>query len=102
MCIFAKHNMVKDPPFSRIDLISCRNVLIYFGPELQKKTIRILFYALSPKGYLMIGSSETVGEFAGLFSVVDKKNTIYAKNAEQSRPHFEAPAVEYGKENAVG
>ena len=50
----------------------------------------------------MIGPSETVGEFAGLFSVVDKKHTIYAKKAEQSGPYFEAPAVEYGKEKAVG
>ncbi len=102
MCIFARHNMVKDPPFSKIDLISCRNVLIYFGPELQKKTVRILFYALNPGGFLMIGPSETIGEFGGLFSVVDKKGSIYAKKAEPSRQYFEAPAVEYGKEKAVG
>ncbi len=102
MCIFAKHNMVKDPPFSKIDLVSCRNMLIYFGPELQKKTVRILFYALNPKGFLMIGPSETVGEFDGLFSVVDKKGSIYAKKAEPSRQYFEAPAAEYGKENAAG
>ena len=51
MCIFAKQNMVKDPPFSKIDLISCRNVLIYFSQELQKKAVRILFYALNPKGF---------------------------------------------------
>ena len=98
MCIFAKQNIVKDPPFSKIDLISCRNLLIYFGPELQKKSIRTLFYALSPKGFLMIGPSETVGEFTGLFSVVDKKHTIYAKKAGHSGQYFEAAAVEYGKE----
>ncbi|SPQ02039.1 putative Protein-glutamate O-methyltransferase [Candidatus Sulfobium mesophilum] len=102
MCIFAKHNMVKDPPFSKIDFISCRNVLIYFGAELQKKTVRILFYALNPKGFLMIGPFETVGEFDGLFSVVDKRGAIYAKRAEPSMHHFEAPAVEYGKEKADG
>ena len=102
VCIFAKQNMVKDPPFSKIDLISCRNVLIYFGPELQKKTISILFYALNPRGFLMIGPSETVGEFAGLFSMVDKKHTIYARKAEQSRSYFEAAAVEYVKEKAGG
>ncbi len=101
MCIFAKQNIVKDPPFSKIDLISCRNVLIYFGPELQKKAVRILFYALSTKGFLMIGPSETVGEFAGLFSVADKKNTIYAKKADLSKQYFEAPVVEYGKEKAA-
>ena len=88
MCIFAKQNMVKDPPFSKIDLISCRNVLIYFSQELQKKAVRILFYALNPKGFLMIGPSETVGEFAGLFSVVDKKHTIYAKKAEHVKAAF--------------
>ena len=102
MCIFAKQNMVKDPPFSKIDLISCRNVLIYFGQELQKKAIRILFYALNPKGFLMIGPSETVGEFAGLFSVVDKKQTIYAKKAEPPIQYFGEPAVEYGREKAAG
>jgi two-component system CheB/CheR fusion protein len=102
MCIFAKQNMVKDPPFSKIDLISCRNVLIYFSPELQKKTISILFYALNPKGFLMIGQSETVGEFAGLFSVVDKKHTIYSKKAETSVQYFEAPLIEPGKEKTVG
>lgn len=101
VCIFAKQNMVKDPPFSKIDLISCRNVLIYFNPELQRKAVRILFYALSPKGFLMLGPSETVGEFAGLFSIVDKKHALYAKKAEPSRQYFEAPAVEYGKEKAV-
>ncbi len=101
MFIFAKQNIVKDPPFSKIDLISCRNLLIYFGPELQKKAVRILFYALSRKGFLMIGPSETVGEFAGLLSVVDKKHTIYAKKADLSKQYLEAPAVEYGKEKAA-
>ena len=100
MCIFAKQNMVKDPPFSKIDLISCRNVLIYFGQELQKKAIRILFYALKPKGFLMIGPSETVGEFAGLFSVVDKKHTIYVKKTEPLMKSFDATPAEYDKERA--
>ena len=101
MCIFAKQNIVKDPPFSKIDFISCRNMLIYFGPELQKKAIRIFFYALNPKGFLMIGQSETVGEVAGLFTMTEKKNAIYAKKVEQSMQYFEASAVEYGKEKVV-
>jgi two-component system CheB/CheR fusion protein len=101
MCIFAKHNIVKDPPFSRVDLISCRNVLIYFGPDLQKKAIQTFLYALSPKGFLMIGPSEALGEFAGFFSVVDKKNTIYAKKAGQAGSHLEETAVESGKGKAV-
>lgn len=101
MCIFAKHNIIKDPPFSRVDLISCRNVLIYFGPDLQKKALQLLFYALSPKGFLMIGPSETLGEFAGLFSVVDKKNTIYAKKAGQAGLHLDKAAIEYVKEKSI-
>lgn len=94
MCIFAKQNMVKDPPFSKIDLISCRNLLIYFGQELQKRAISTVSYALNPKGFLMIGPSETVGEFADLFSVVDKKHAIYAKKAEQSKFRVEQSSKE--------
>jgi len=100
MCIFAKQNIVKDPPFSKIDLVSCRNVLIYFGSELQKKAIRILFYALNPLGFLMIGPSETVGEFAVFFSVVDRKNTIYEKKADAPRQYSEAPPAGYDKAKA--
>jgi len=102
MCIFARQNMVKDPPFSRIDLISCRNVLIYFGPELQKKTLRILYYALKPEGFLLIGPSESVGEFADLFSVEDKRHTVYAKKAERSVPDFQSPPLDFGKDKSAG
>jgi two-component system CheB/CheR fusion protein len=69
MVVFATQNVVEDPPFSRIDLISCRNLLIYMGPELQKKLILLFQYALNPDGYLFLGSSETVGEFVDLFAV---------------------------------
>lgn len=86
MCIFARQNLVKDPPFSKIDLISCRNLLIYFGRELQQRAARILFYALNPKGFLMTGGSETLGQFADFFSAVDKKNTIYSRKPGSSRP----------------
>jgi two-component system, chemotaxis family, CheB/CheR fusion protein len=100
MCIFARQNLVKDPPFLKIDLISCRNVLIYFGPVLQKKALPILHYALNPTGFLMLGTSETVGEFSGLFALVDKKNKIYSKKSSLSRLHFEQPLEGYGKEKA--
>jgi two-component system, chemotaxis family, CheB/CheR fusion protein len=100
MCIFARHNIVKDPPFSRMDLISCRNVLIYFGPELQKKAIQTLYYALYPDGFLMIGPSESLGEFADFFVAADKKNTIYAKKAGRAVSHLETTAVEYGEKKA--
>ncbi len=78
-CVFARQNLVKDPPFSRMDLISCRNLMIYFGPVLQKKVLPILHYALNPSGYLMLGRSESIGEFANLFSLVDKNSRIYSK-----------------------
>lgn len=86
ICIFARHNLVKDPPFSKMDLISCRNVLIYFGRELQEKTVRILFYALNQKGFLLSGASETMGLFESFFSAVDKKNSIYLRKSRTERP----------------
>jgi len=76
-CAFARQNLLKDPPFSKIDLISCRNLLIYLGPQLQKKVLPVLHYALNPAGFLMLGTSETIGQFADLFSTVGKKEKIY-------------------------
>lgn len=80
-CIFARQNLISDPPFSRMDLISCRNVLIYFGVSLQKKVLPMFHYGLKPTGFLMLGSSETVGEFSHLFHLVDRKHKIYAKQS---------------------
>ena len=85
LCTFACQNVCEDPPFSHIDLISCRNVLIYLGPHLQQKCMPIFHYALNPGGYLMLGTSETVGGFADLFALVDKKNKIYAKKSSTFR-----------------
>src|SRR5256884_694610 len=79
MCIFAKQNIAKDPPFSNLDLISCRNLLIYLGPVLQKRVIPTLHYALKPNGYLMLGGSESLGAFSDHFILVDKKYKIYQK-----------------------
>jgi two-component system CheB/CheR fusion protein len=79
MCIFAKQNLVQDPPFSHIDMISCRNVLIYLGQVLQKKVIPVFHYALKPSGFLVLGTSETVGTFTNLFEIVDRKFKIYKK-----------------------
>src|SRR5262249_51443636 len=81
MCTFARQNVCEDPPFSRLDLISCRNVLIYLGPELQKKCMPIFHYALNASGFLILGTSETVGAATDLFTLVDKRNKIYAKKA---------------------
>src|SRR5262249_19917305 len=79
VCTFARQNITADPPFSRLDLISCRNVLIYLGPQLQKRAMPIFHYALNPVGYLLLGPSETVGVFSDLFELVDKRAKIYAK-----------------------
>ena len=86
MCTFARQNVCQDPPFSRIDLITCRNVLIYLGPQLQRKCIPVFHYALNPDGYLMLGTSESVGGYADLFALVDKKHKIYVKKATALRP----------------
>lgn len=85
LCVFARQNLVGDPPFSRLDLISCRNVLIYFGSALQKKVLPMFHYGLKPGGFLMLGSSETVGEFTNLFALLDRQHKIYAKQSSALR-----------------
>ena len=89
MCTFARQNICEDPPFSRLDLISCRNVLIYLGPELQRKCMPIFHYALNPGGYLLLGTSETVGTAADLFTLVDKKHKMYCRKATTPIPNLE-------------
>jgi two-component system CheB/CheR fusion protein len=79
LCTFARQNITADPPFSRLDLISCRNVLIYLGVPLQKRAFPLFHYALNPGGYLMLGPSETVGVFSDMFELVDRRAKIYAK-----------------------
>jgi two-component system CheB/CheR fusion protein len=79
VCVFARQNLTKDPPFSKIDLISCCNLLIYLGPVLQKKAISLFDYALKPGGFLVLGSSESVGTYGDSFEVVDRKQRIYSK-----------------------
>jgi two-component system CheB/CheR fusion protein len=85
MCIFAKQNLVKDPPFSNLDLVSCRNLLIYLGPVLQRRVIPTLHYSLKPGGYLVLGSAENLGGFADHFGLVDKKDKIYQKRRTAAR-----------------
>ena len=82
-CIFARHDLIKDPPFSNIDIISCRNVMIYLGPLLQRKIIPAFHYALNTKGFLMLGSSETIGVHADLFTLEDKKYKNLFKKINQ-------------------
>lgn len=85
MCVFARQNLSSDPPFSKLDLISCRNVLIYLGAALQKKILPTFHYGLKPTGFLMLGSSETTGDSLDLFTAVDKKQKIYARKLAPAR-----------------
>ncbi|MFW6284221.1 MAG: CheR family methyltransferase, partial [Desulfosalsimonas sp.] len=98
MMIFSEQNVIKDPPFSKLDLISCRNLLIYMGAELQKKIIPLFHYALNPGGFLFLGSSETVGEFAGLFAALDRKAKIYQRKTDsyQTEPYKFIPPMSAG------
>lgn len=79
MVIFAKQNIALDPPFTKLDLLSCRNLLIYFGPELQKKLIPLFHYALNSHGILILGDAESIGNFNTLFSTLDKHSRLYQR-----------------------
>ncbi|MGH8288554.1 MAG: chemotaxis protein CheB [Steroidobacteraceae bacterium] len=89
ICIFARHNVLADPPFSRMDLISCRNVMIYIDSGPQKRLLPLLHYALKPTGVLFLGPSETIGAGRELFELEDAKAKIYSRNPA-------APRLEYG------
>jgi two-component system CheB/CheR fusion protein len=84
MLVFSEQDVIKDPPFSKLDLISCRNLMIYMGGELQKKLIPLFHYALNPDGVLFLGTSETVGEFTDLFAVMDRKSKLYERKEDRS------------------
>ena len=87
MLVFSEQDVIKDPPFSKLDLISCRNLLIYMGGELQKKLIPLFHYALNPGGFLFLGTSETVGEFADLFAALDRKSKLYQRKEDVHGAH---------------
>jgi two-component system, chemotaxis family, CheB/CheR fusion protein len=79
MCVFSIHSVVKDPPFSKLDLIACRNLLIYMDADLQDRVLRIFHYALNPNGILFLGPAEGVTRFTKQFGIVDKKHRIYQR-----------------------
>lgn len=89
-CIFSRHNVVADPPFSRLDIVSCRNLLIYLDPVLQQRTMSTLHYALKPDGVLWLGSSETSGVHRSLFEIADSKHKMYTRKmgSGQRAGHF--------------
>ena len=82
LLVFSVQDVIKDPPFSRLDLVSCRNLLIYLGAELQKKLITLFHYALQPGGMLFLGSSESAGEQGDLFAVLERKSKIYQRKED--------------------
>ena len=82
LLVFSEQNVIKDPPFSKLDLISCRNLLIYLSAALQKKLIPLFHYALLPEGMLFLGTSETVGEFGELFATLDNKLKLYRRKPD--------------------
>ena len=83
LVVFSEQDVIKDPPFSRLHLISCRNLLIYLDPSLQKKLIPLFHYALRPEGTLWLGTSESVGEFTSLFAPLDRKWKLYTREDDQ-------------------
>jgi two-component system CheB/CheR fusion protein len=86
MCVFTRHNLIGDPPFSKLDLISCRNVLIYLG-NVQKEIVPLFHYALKPNGFLMLGASEVVASVER-FTAADREHRIYARRETARRPHL--------------
>jgi two-component system CheB/CheR fusion protein len=97
LCVFARHNVLTDPPFSQMDLISCRNLLIYLEPALQQKVLPLLHYALKPDGFLWLGSSESIGSYRDLFEAADAKHKIYTKKPSGRRIAF-GPAAGNARE----
>jgi len=107
-CIFARQDITSDPPFGHMDLISCRNLLIYLDSSLQRRILPIFHYSLNETGLLFLGSAESIGDASDLFSVVDKQNRIYARKPAPMRlamkltPHLSAPAdLETPKEQVI-
>ena len=92
LCIFSPHSVIRDPPFSRIDLVSCRNLLIYFGPDVQARVMPTFHYALKPDGFLFLGSAENVTQFEELFSPVDKHHRIFRRRSVRT-PSLQFPST---------
>ncbi|MDB5796951.1 MAG: signal transduction histidine kinase with CheB and CheR [Paucimonas sp.] len=100
--LFATHNILRDPPFSRLHIIVCRNLLIYLNRDIQRQVFEILHYALQPNGYLFLGTAESVDMVPGLFSPVDKKHRIYqALNTRSSAFHALPPVLLTGDRPAL-
>lgn len=84
MVLFSRHDLTKNPPFLKLDMISCRNLLIYFSAALQQQVMPLFHYALHPNGVLFLGKSESIGQYADLFEIIDSKNKIYHRKRGSS------------------
>lgn len=95
MVLFAEHNLIADPPFSRLDLISCRNLLIYLNRDVQEKAFELFHYALSPDGFLFLGSSESANAMPQLFATLEKKHHLFRRqNSDGITPRFRIPLLD--------
>ncbi len=107
MVVFAPQNIIKDPPFTKLDLLCCRNLLIYFRAELQHKLLPLFHYSLKKDGLLFLGSSETIGQFTDLFVALDKKWKIFRRQQTSDVTHpvlnfpVSEPAVEEPEKNSA-
>ena len=108
LCIFARQDLTRDPPFCRLDLIVCRNVLIYLGPVLQKKLMTVFHYALKPAGFLMLGRAETIGPHADLFrwstsgTGSTQEALRRARPRDRVRPAADAPPTHGARRRRAG
>jgi two-component system CheB/CheR fusion protein len=104
MLVFSEQDLIRDPPFSKLDLISCRNLLIYMGADLQRKLIPLFHYSLNPGGFLFQGTSETIGDFGELFTAVDRKAKLFQRKDALigSRPKELGPVLPRLGPRAVG
>lgn len=97
MVRFSNHNLLRDPPFSKVDLVSCRNVLIYFNDTLQKSVVPILHFATKPERFLFLGPSDSMGRFEGYFSTIDPQARIFSRSHESRAFPLSLPTTEHSK-----
>ena len=101
LCVFSVHNLIKDPPFSRLDLLSCRNLLIYLEADLQKRLLPLFHYALNPCGFLFLGPSENIASRSEFFKVIDSKHRIFQRHPTLLQSHVPVPMVDSGQVTKV-
>jgi two-component system CheB/CheR fusion protein len=110
LCVFVRHDLARDPPFSKLDLVTCRNVLIYFEPALQKRIVSTFHYCLNQSAFLLLGRAESIINFDHFFSVIDKANKIFSRadvtsqlkfstmqNTPSKRPAYQNTPLEAGR-----